>query len=145
MLLVAMLTGWGLYQWRDYQQALRLEQSALQLQAFLTRLQTDANWRNRAALLWLQPGAHWCVGSGTPVSCQTQTERWLFAADQPGITLHSGQQKEIGFYGMRNNAQAGHMVLANSAGRIRLVLSARGRLRLCSEGSLVRSIPLCQP
>ncbi|MDU7768282.1 MAG: prepilin peptidase-dependent protein, partial [Serratia marcescens] len=51
--------------------------------------------------------------------------------------------KEIGFYGLRNTAQAGHILLSNDAGSLRLVLSARGRLRLCSEGQRVRGIALC--
>ncbi|MEX0631298.1 hypothetical protein M8494_00635 [Serratia ureilytica] len=46
-------------------------------------------------------------------------------------------------YGLRNTAQAGHILLSNDAGSLRLVLSARGRLRLCSEGQRVRGIALC--
>ncbi|CDG48273.1 prepilin-type N-terminal cleavage/methylation domain-containing protein [Serratia symbiotica] len=54
------------------------------------------------------------------------------------------QDKEIGFYGVRNNAQAGHIVLSNGAGSLRLVLSAKGRLRVCSERKNARGIALCQ-
>ncbi len=145
MVLATMLTTWGISQWRHYQQALRLEQTAQQLLAFLTRLQADANWHNRNALLWFRPGNPWCVGSGAPAaSCAAQTE-WVFTPDLPDVELRDFTQREMGFYGIRNNAQAGHILLGNQAGRIRLVLSAKGRLRLCSEETVIRSIALCQP
>ncbi|TQI81950.1 prepilin peptidase dependent protein A [Serratia fonticola] len=144
MVLAAMLTSWGVSQWQHYQQALRLEQTAQQLLAFLTRLQADANWHNRNALIWLRPGQPWCVGSGVPeVPCTTQAG-WVFTPEYPEVELQGFTQKEMGFYGVRNNAQAGHILLGNRVGRIRLVLSAKGRLRLCSEETIIRSIALCQ-
>lgn len=143
IVLAGMLTSWGVNQWHHYQQLVRLEQTALQLQAFLMRLQADANWHNRNALLWLQPGEHWCVGSGTPMSsCHAQING-VFTPEHSGVVLQEFTQKEMGFYGVRNNAQAGHLVLGNPVGRIRLVLSARGRIRLCSEEVAIRSIPPC--
>ncbi|AHG19249.1 N-terminal cleavage protein [Chania multitudinisentens RB-25] len=145
MLLAGMLTSWGISQWHHYQQALRLEQTAQQLLAFLTRLQADANWRNRNALLWFKPGEPWCVGSGTPVIACASAAGWVFTPGYLDVQLQDFTQKEMGFYGLRNNAQAGHILLSNGAGRIRLVLSARGRLRLCSEEIAVRGIALCQP
>ncbi|PVZ85318.1 prepilin-type cleavage/methylation domain-containing protein [Serratia sp. S1B] len=143
IVLVSMLTSWGVSQWHHYQQLVRLEQTALQLQAFLMRLQADANWHNRNALLWLVPGERWCVGSGTPMpTCPSQLNG-LFTSEHSGVVLQEFTQKEMGFYGVRNNAQAGHLVLSNPVGRIRLVLSARGRIRLCSEEVAIRSIPPC--
>lgn len=145
MILAGMLISWGVSQWHHYQQALRLEQTAQQLLAFLTRLQADANWHNRNALLWFRPGKAWCVGSGPlAVSCTAAADR-AFIPEYPDVELQGFTQKEVGFYGVRNNAQAGHILLGNQAGRIRLVLSAKGRLRLCSEVTAIRSLPLCQP
>jgi prepilin peptidase dependent protein A len=140
-----MLTSWGVSQWRHYQQALRLEQSAQQLLAFLTRLQADANWHNRNALLWFRTGEDWCIGSGTvAVSCTAATA-WVFKPSYPDVQLQDFAPKEFGFYGLRNNALAGHILLANGAGHIRLVLSAKGRLRLCSEERVIRGVALCPP
>lgn len=145
MILAGLLTSWGSSQWHHYQQALRLEQTAQQLLAFLTRLQADANWHNRNALLWFRPGKAWCMGSGPlAVSC-TAVADWVFIPQHLDIELQGFTQKELGFYGVRNNAQAGHIRLGNQAGCIRLVLSAKGRLRLCSEEAAIRSLPLCQP
>lgn len=145
MLLAGMLTSWGVSQWQLYQQALRLEQTAQQLLAFLTRLQADANWHNRNALLWFKQGEPWCIGSGTTVAGCASAVGWVFTPAHNDVQLQDFTQKEMGFYGLRNNAQAGHILLSNGAGRIRLVLSARGRLRLCSEETVIRGIALCQP
>lgn len=145
MVLAGMLTSWGVSQWYHYQQALRLEQTAQQLLAFLTRLQADANWHNRNVLLWFRPGKIWCIGSGPQAaSCTALTDR-AFTPEHLDVELQGYTQKEMGFYGVRNNAQAGHILLGNPAGRIRLVLSAKGRLRLCSEETAIRSLPLCAP
>jgi prepilin peptidase dependent protein A len=145
MLLAGMLTSWGVSQWHLYQQALRLEQTAQQLLAFLTRLQADANWRNRNALLWFKQGEPWCVGSGKEVISCVSAVGWVFTPIHIDVQLQDFTQKDLGFYGLRNNAQAGHILLANGAGRIRLVLSAKGRLRLCSEETVIRGVALCQP
>lgn len=144
IMLVGVLTSWGINQWQYYQQALRLEQTAQQLLTFLVRLQADANWCNRNALLWFHTGSAWCMGSGTPATRCVPNAEGVFIPAHPDVELREVTQKEMGFYGVRNNAQAGHILLANRAGQIRLVLSAKGRLRLCSEGIIVRSIPLCQ-
>lgn len=145
VVLAGMLTSWGISQWRHYQQALRLEQTAQQLLAFLTRLQADANWHNRNALLWFRPGKAWCVGSGPLAGSCTAAAGRVFIPEYPDVELQGFTQKEMGFYGVRNNAQAGHILLGNQVGRIRLVLSGKGRLRLCSEETAIRSLPLCQP
>jgi len=52
--------------------------------------------------------------------------------------------KSMGFYGLRNAALAGHLTLKNTAGSLRVVLSARGRLRICSENQPVLGIGVCQ-
>ncbi|MGO2369604.1 prepilin peptidase-dependent protein [Serratia grimesii] len=144
MTLAGVLTGAGISHWRDYQQALRLEHTAQQLLAFLTRMQADANWRNRTALLGFKTGVPWCISSGqAPADCNALGDD-VFTPHYTDVQLVGYTQKEMGFYGLRNNAQAGHIVLSNGAGSLRLVLSGKGRLRLCSEGQSIRGIPLCQ-
>ncbi|MDW5501964.1 prepilin peptidase-dependent protein [Pseudomonas lundensis] len=143
--LAGLLTGWGVSHWRHYQQALRLEHTAQQLLAFLTRLQADANWRNRTALLGFNTGDPWCIGSGqAPANCKALTDD-VFSPGYRDVQLAGYTQKEMGFYGLRNNAQAGHILLSNGAGSLRLVLSAKGRLRLCSVGVSLRGMTICQP
>jgi prepilin peptidase dependent protein A len=143
IMLAGILTSWGVSQWHHYQQALRLEQTAQQLLAFLTRLQADANRYNRNALLWFRSSDPWCIGSGGVANSCVMGDDGVFVPEYPDVALRDVTQKEVGFYGVRNNAQAGHILLGNGAGQIRLVLSAKGRLRLCSEGLTVRSIASC--
>ncbi|CAI0998923.1 Tfp pilus assembly protein FimT [Serratia entomophila] len=144
ILIAGMLTGWGVSHWRHYQQALRLEHTAQQLLAFLVRLQADANWRNRPALLWFKAGEPWCIGSGEPPPDCVSAPGELYLPHYRDVLLSAHTGKDFGFYGLRNSAQGGHIVLSNGAGSLRLVLSARGRLRLCSERLNVRGIALCQ-
>ncbi|HAT5011665.1 prepilin peptidase-dependent protein [Serratia marcescens] len=143
ILIAGMLTGWGVGQWRYHQQALRLEHTAQQLLAFLLRLQADANWRNRTTLLWFKNGTPWCLGGGVPPPDCASAEGPVFSPSYRDVVLSGYSGKEIGFYGLRNTAQAGHILLSNDAGGLRLVLSARGRLRLCSEGLRIRGIAPC--
>jgi len=143
ILIAGMLTGWGVGQWRYHQQALRLEHTAQQLLAFLLRLPADANWRNRTTLLWFKSGTPWCLGGGVPPPDCGSAEGPVFSPFYRDVALSGYTDKEIGFYGLRNTAQAGHIQLSNEAGGLRLVLSARGRLRLCSEGLRIRGIAPC--
>lgn len=143
LLIVGMLTGWSVGQWRHHQQALRLEHSAQQLLAFLLRLQADANWRNRTTMLWFKNGVPWCLGGGAPPPDCGSAGGSAFSPPYRDVLLSAYTGKEIGFHGLRNTAQAGHIILSNGAGSLRLVLSARGRLRLCSEEKRVRGIALC--
>lgn len=144
MALTAMFTLWGLHSWQHYQKALRLEKSAKQLRIYLTGLQTEANWYNRSVILWGIQGIRGCVGQGdTPVDCASAGNRSFILPDN-GIELADFTAKVMGFYGLRNSAQSGHITLQNEVGKIRVVLSARGRLRLCSEDTSLLSVPVCQ-
>ncbi|ERP76387.1 hypothetical protein L327_04975, partial [Yersinia pestis S3] len=67
----------------------------------------------------------------------------LFIPPYRDIAITLPLQKEMGFYGVRNTAQAGNIILSSPAGRIRLVISSRGRIRLCSEQQSMAGIHLC--
>jgi prepilin peptidase dependent protein A len=142
--LIAMCTLWGIHSWRNYQQALKLEQSAQQLRLYLSGVQAEANNYNRSAVLWGIAGADGCVGTGTrPADCHHAAGK-IFATSESGVELLAVSEKIMGFYGLRNTAQAGHITLKNSAGSVRIVLSVRGRLRTCSETQPLLGIGLCQ-
>ncbi|WP_279586833.1 prepilin peptidase-dependent protein [Rahnella sp. BIGb0236] len=142
--LVAMCTLWGIHSWRSYQQALTLEQHAQQLRMSLYGTQAEANHYNRSAVLWAVEGRAGCVGTGTrPADCHHATGKILTLTD-PDIELLDFTNKSMGFYGLRNAAMAGHLTLKNSAGSLRVVLSARGRLRICSETQPLLGIGVCQ-
>ncbi|NKI73169.1 prepilin peptidase-dependent protein [Dickeya sp. CFBP 2040] len=142
--IVALLTGGGFYNWLAYRQALMLEQHARHLLAFMGRIQAGVYWRNQTESLWLtSSGGNWCIGSGPePASCPPENA-FVFTRASQDVALVETTSEQVVFYGLRNAAQAGHLTLSNSAGRVRLVISARGRLRLCSESRPVQGIPLC--
>jgi prepilin peptidase dependent protein A len=67
----------------------------------------------------------------------------VFYPTVPDISVGLISEKTIGFYGLRNTAQAGHLTLSNAAGTARVILSARGRIRLCSEGKAIAGMAVC--
>lgn len=141
--LVAMLSIWSLQGWREHQQRAQLGQQAQRLRLYLTSLQAQAYRYNQNRLLWVRAGSSGCVGSGSqPADC-SQVGAGVFHPTAPEITLGVISEKIIGFYGIRNTAQAGHLSLSNAAGTARVILSARGRIRLCSEGKSIAGMAVC--
>lgn len=144
IMLISICSLWGMQSWQSYQQALRLEQNAQRLRLYLISLQTQANAYNRSIILWAIGGVQGCVGySLRPTSCTSSDSMAHFMVSEPDMEILDFTEKVMGFYGIRNAAQAGHITLRNSAGSIRLVLSARGRIRLCSEGKPMPGSALC--
>ncbi|WP_269430036.1 prepilin peptidase-dependent protein [Rahnella aquatilis] len=142
--LVAVCTLWGIHSWRSYQQALKLEQSAQQLRLYLSGMQAEANNYNRPAVLWVIGGFRGCVGTqARPSACHVAKGK-IFSIAEPDIELLDSTDKNMGFYGLRNAAIAGHITMKNSAGSLRIILSVRGRLRMCSENQPLLGIGLCQ-
>ncbi|CNF06125.1 MULTISPECIES: prepilin peptidase-dependent protein [Yersinia] len=142
--LVGVMATWGAQSWHQYRQRERLADSARQLLAFLTHLQVQANRSNDTALLWIQQHGQGCLGSGDKPTapCSVLTGR-VFIPPYPDVAITMSLQKSIGFYGVRNTAQAGSILLNNPAGRIRLIISSRGRMRLCGEGQSISGIHVC--
>ncbi|MEC5344213.1 prepilin peptidase-dependent protein [Brenneria populi] len=160
MTIVALLAGGGLRAWTGYQQALRLEQGAQQLLAFLNRVQANAYWHNETRTVRLvRQGEYWCMESATDSggdAAEGFAERGCSAGggccDDGGrrftriskaLAVTRSTSDAFAFYGLRNAAQPGHITLSNPAGEVRLVISVRGRMRLCSETRQVLAIPLC--
>lgn len=143
--LLAALAAGGLHSWTGYRQALRLEQEALQVVAYLQRVQASANWRNDIVQVNLiQEGTTWCLRDGKQATlpCQ-QPEGGSFIPKAHDVQLAATTSRTLAFYGVRNAAQTGHLVLENGAGRLRVVISVWGRMRLCSDTRLVLAHPLC--
>ncbi|MGC0912844.1 prepilin-type N-terminal cleavage/methylation domain-containing protein [Pantoea agglomerans] len=131
MVIAGMLSLAALHGWQRWQQRLQLRDSAQQLQGFLLRLRAQANRQNSDLILWSRPGDPWCIGAGSrPVAGCDSRKRLQFVAPHAGVALYD-IRGEPGFYGRRNVARAGSIELGNSAGRMRLIISARARIRLC--------------
>ncbi len=141
--LIAMLSIWSLQGWRAHQQRAQLEQQAQRLRIYLTGLQAQSYRYNQTQLLWVIAGTPGCVGSGVkPAECSLANTK-LFQPDAPDILVGMFSEKIMGFYGLRNMAQGGHITLSNAAGSVRVVLSARGRIRLCGETESIAGIAAC--
>ncbi len=141
--LVAMLSIWSLQGWREHQQRAQLGQQAQRLRLYLTGLQAQSYRYNQTILLWARGGRAGCVGSGSrPADCSL-AGAGVFYPTVPDISVGVISEKTIGFYGLRNTAQAGHLTLSNAAGTARVILSARGRIRLCSEGESIAGMAVC--
>lgn len=146
--IVALMAGGGLHGWMQYQQAIRLEQSAQQLLDFLSRVQANAYWHNETRTVKLIPqGDLWCMVAGQNEKQAEETCRenhpGQFVRRTQDVVLAKFTSNVFTFFGLRNAAQAGHISLSNSAGQLRLIISVRGRMRLCSESQVVLAIPLC--
>ncbi|MEI7239577.1 MULTISPECIES: prepilin peptidase-dependent protein [Pectobacterium] len=146
--IVALMAGGGLHGWIQYQQAIRLEQSAQQLLDFLSRVQANAYWHNETRTVKLIPqGELWCMVAGQNEKQAEETCRenhpGQFVRHTQDVVLAKFTSNVFTFFGLRNAAQAGHISLSNSAGQLRLIISVRGRIRLCSESQAVLAIPLC--
>lgn len=146
--IVALMAGGGLHGWIQYQQAIRLEQSAQQLLDFLSRVQANAYWHNETRTVKLIPqGDLWCMVTGQNEKQAEETCRenhpGQFVRRTQDVVLAKFTSNVFTFFGLRNAAQAGRISLSNSAGQLRLIISVRGRIRLCSEAQVVLAIPLC--
>ncbi|MEG1689348.1 MAG: prepilin-type N-terminal cleavage/methylation domain-containing protein [Hafnia sp.] len=119
MLLVSSMAAYGLHGFKQQRMALQLEQTSLQLLAFLQQIQQRA----------------------FAVSVQNTARR--FTPSTPDIAIASQMSKSAGFYGIRNNAMAGHIELSSEAGTVSAIWSAQGRLRLCAQPKRLLGIPSC--
>ena len=132
MSIASLLTVGAVSGWRQWQQTQRLEESARQIQAFLLRLRSEANWHNRQALLWKTDGDRWCLGSGSKaLSCRSR-QRQVLISPWREIKIVS-MTEGMGFYGRRNVAKPGRIVIGGAAGERHIILSSRARVRLCRD------------
>ncbi len=141
---ISLLVGAGLDSWLGYRQAMLLEQNARQLMSVVARIQTQANWRNETHTAQVhRVGERWCVGPATSGGDCPADSALFFVPTSRDVKLVDATAQQFSFFGLRHTAQSGHLTLGSAAGRIRLVLSVRGRLRLCSEDQPLLGTPIC--
>ena len=129
MTIASMLMAGAVGGWQQWQQTQRLNASARQIQHFLLRLRSETNWHNRQALLWKTDGASWCLGSGpVQASCHGRQRRTL-TAPWPAIKIAS-LTEGMGFYGRRNVAKPGRIVIVGAAGVRHILLSSTARFAI---------------
>lgn len=143
--LLTVLAVGGVNGWMNYRQALRLEQEALQVMAYLQRVQGNAYWHSDTRQVnLLREADGWCLREGENMTMPCGfAQGGRFVPTARDVQLVSATSASLTFYGVRNAAQTGHLVLENGAGRIRLVISVWGRMRLCSDAQPVLGYPSC--
>ncbi|MBS0849449.1 prepilin peptidase-dependent protein [Citrobacter sp. JGM124] len=133
LIIIAILSGGGLYGFQQWQHQQRLWQTTHQLSQYLHHLRSDANRHNRDHLLLLfQRHGRWCLVSQncSDMPC-TGDNQWQFIPHFKEISLVEMTQG-LGFYGVMNTARPGHILLSSAAGQRKLIISAWGRIRICS-------------
>lgn len=135
--IMAILSTSGFNGWQNYRQRVFLEQTSANLLAFLSQVQQRANWHNETYLLRQSTiNGQYCISYIRDVSntgCFSDIGLTFIFPDS-NFTLDITQSEiGLGFYGLRNTSGSGNIIISNDAGRVRLVLSSRGRLRRCSE------------
>lgn len=130
--LVSVLSLGAWQGWQQWQLLQQLNDSARQVQGLLLRVRSDAWWHNADRLIWLKPGNPWCLGSSAAAkSCDIPAPQRLLAP-WPDVSLRS-MTAEMGFYGRKNTARPGSIVIASRAGVRRIIVSTRGRVRVCPQ------------
>lgn len=134
MVIAGLLSAGALHSWQRWQQNQQLRESVQQLQGFLLRLRAHASWHNTEHSLWLMPGSGGCLGSGSKPAAGCQpASRWWFQPPYDAVRIVA-MQGEPGFYGRRDVAKPGSIDIESPAGRWRLIISARARIRACQPG-----------
>jgi|GEM_PF-6739181 len=143
LIIMSMLTSFSVTRWQIYQQKLQLDNASRSLMAFLMQVQFSANQLNR----------HYQVNFTEPSLLNI-----LEVIEQDGhelITIFDMLKQEksivlssanvntpIVFYGKRNMASAGHFSVANALAEVRVIVSARGRIRRCVQPNANNDHPI---
>lgn len=138
IVLVAILSVGSWQGWQRWQQLQQLDDTARQVQRLLMRMRNDAWWHNTDRPVWLATGDPWCLGSRPVGNICDSAGHLRMLAPWPDVSVRA-LTAEMGFYGRKNTARPGSIVIASSAGTRRIVVSSRGRVRICPQSEV-----LCQ-
>ncbi|WP_413737199.1 prepilin-type N-terminal cleavage/methylation domain-containing protein [Sodalis sp. RH21] len=123
--------------WQHYRHKAQLDQSARQIADFLLRLQLCAGWGNHTCRIAVKPGLGWSLTArfddGDEPAAPMAPPMARLTSPFPDIRLEMSAPGYLTLAGLRNTATAAHLVIANPAGRLRIILSGKGRVRMCSE------------
>ncbi|EPN9528624.1 prepilin peptidase-dependent protein [Cronobacter malonaticus] len=135
LVIVISMSVAGVYGWQRWQNQQRLWQTAQQTRDFLEALREETNWRNVDHKLWLNRGSQgWCLGTQASgeQTCNKGSKN-QFLPPWPEVEIVE-ITPGLAFFGLRNTAWPGHIILRSPAGEWRIIISAWGRIRLCEPG-----------
>ncbi len=119
--------------WQHYRHKAQLDHSARQIADFLLRLQLRAGWGNHTCRIAVKPGLGWSLTARFDDGDEPAAPMARLTSPFADIRLEMSAPGYLTLAGLRNTATAAHLVIANPAGRLKIILSGKGRVRICSE------------
>ncbi len=142
--LSAMVALTGGQAWHRYRHHAELEHAAVGIADFLLRWQLAASRGNHIYRVNVTRGNNWSIATSL-IPADGGPPVLLGRLDSPAdtIDLDFSQFEYLTLAGLRNTATAGHVVVGNSAGRLKIILSGKGRVRVCSERGRWAGVASC--
>lgn len=126
--------------WENYRERRYLTDTAVLFQQYLSSHKLKATYLNetRRIIVVFGEKSRACH-QVSATQCNGDSSGFIPAA---GVRIASGTTDTVLFWGTRHTASAASFVLENSQGRIKLIISAPGRIRLCTTGK-ISGVPTC--
>jgi Tfp pilus assembly protein FimT len=130
----------------------RTQAAAEKLAGDLAEARFEAAQRGLPLTVWTQPGANWCWAVARSAGCDCHTAqncliRAVQSADHPGVRMTQGQMVRLDPGGTASgdvaNGSAVTLFETRRGERLRVVVSALGRPRLCAESGTWPHLPAC--
>ncbi|MEM8180716.1 prepilin-type N-terminal cleavage/methylation domain-containing protein [Morganella morganii subsp. sibonii] len=126
--------------WESYRERRYLTETAALFHQYLSSHKLKATYLNetrKIAVIFGEKSR--ACHQVSAAQCDSDTEAFIPAQ---GVRIVSGTTDTVQFWGTRHTASAAGFVLENPQGQIKLIISAPGRIRLCTPGRL-SGVPSC--
>jgi prepilin-type N-terminal cleavage/methylation domain-containing protein len=130
----------------------RTQAAAEKLVGDLSEARFEAAQRGLPLTVWTQPGTNWCWAVATSAGCdcnaaQNCLVRTVKSADHPGVRMTQGQTVQLdpggtAIGGVANGSVA-TLFETRRGERLRVMVSALGRPRVCAESGTWPHVPAC--
>lgn len=129
--------------WLHYQQRIKLANVSHVLLAFFIQVQLQANRYNHVYVLnYYEQNGNGYIEASLNDPLKNNTVKFIQSLS-PGVVEGFQPNSPIIFYGKRNMAAAGTITIKNRAGKIKFIVSTKGRIRRCSEQGTFSGIVAC--
>ncbi|MBW5407929.1 peptidase [Morganella morganii] len=126
--------------WESYRERRYLTETAALFQQYLSSHKLKATYLNetrKIAVIFGEKSR--ACHQVSAVQCDGDPAEFI---PMEGVRIASGTTDTVLFWGTRHTASAASFVLENSQGQIKLIISAPGRIRLCTPGKM-SGVPSC--
>ncbi|OBU03054.1 peptidase [Morganella psychrotolerans] len=126
--------------WENFREKRYLTETAALFHQYLSSHKLRATYLNETRQISIFFGDNsGACHQVSPVLCDRETDGFT---PLDGVRIASGTINAVLFWGTRHTASAASFLLENGQGQIKLIISAPGRIRLCTPGQL-SGIPAC--